>query len=246
MAPKKATPAVSLKSGDRVSVETRVWGEGWAMTTHGDKDWKTGRTYGEVLRKDSGGKWVCDFGDGEHVAWARSALRFEKRSDASAAPAAAGKAPAPAAGKAPAAGEAPAPAPAADSSDEENLDSEPDEMPEDDDGAVQTADGWVRNNAVRMGQRAKDSILFTSEPNLKLPHDSTLYQYALHFLPLGQGGTSQAGKVDEIEALAARMTDEGIKKFKAGQRKYSDWLVTREGVQVDWHVDVHARVPDRG
>eukprot|EP00966_Prymnesium_polylepis_P323690 7379847-Prymnesium_polylepis.1 len=92
-------------------------------------------------------------------------------------------------------------------------------MPEDDDGDAQTADGWQRNDAVRMGQRAKDSILFTSEPNLKLPHDSSLYQYALHFLPL-----------DEIDALAARMTDEGIKKFKAGQRKYSEWHVSRERV----------------
>jgi hypothetical protein len=212
MGPKKAAPAVSLKVGDRVSVETRVWGDGWAVTVHGDKekDWKSGRTYGEVLRKDSNGKWVCNFGEpsGNYVSWARSALRFEKRADAD--PAAAAKPAAAAGGKEKAAAAAPAPAPGAppDSSDEEDLDSEPDEMPEDDDGDAQTADGWQRNDAVRMGQRAKDSILFTSEPNLKLPHDSSLYQYALHFLPL-----------DEIDALAARMTDEGIKKFKAGQRK---------------------------
>ena len=73
---------VSLRVGDHVSVETRVWGDGWAKNVHGEKEWKSGRTYGTVLRKE-GAKWVCNFAekDGEHVAWARSALRFERRQE---------------------------------------------------------------------------------------------------------------------------------------------------------------------
>jgi len=49
--------ATSLRENDHVSVLTQVWGEAWAKTTHGDKDWKTGITYGTVIRKADGGKW---------------------------------------------------------------------------------------------------------------------------------------------------------------------------------------------
>ena len=67
----------SLKVGDRVSVETRVWGDNWAQSVLGD-DWKAGRTYGKVVAKDSA-KWVCDFGekDGNHASCQRSTLRFD-------------------------------------------------------------------------------------------------------------------------------------------------------------------------
>eukprot|EP00966_Prymnesium_polylepis_P298553 6899371-Prymnesium_polylepis.2 len=102
MAPKKPA-AVSLKAGDRVSVETR--------------DWKAGRTYGEVLHKDKTGKWVCNFAekDGANVAWSRSALRFEKRAKAPKQTAPAAEGGGKAAGK-----ESAAPAaPPVDSSDEE-------------------------------------------------------------------------------------------------------------------------------
>ena len=76
----------SLKVGDRVSVETRVWGDNWAQSVHGD-DWKAGRTYGKVVANDSA-KWVCDFGekDGKHASWQRSTLRFEKRAEEPPAP----------------------------------------------------------------------------------------------------------------------------------------------------------------
>ena len=63
-------PAPQLKVNDYVSVLTQSWGEAWARKQHGDKDWKTGRTYGTVLRYENS-KWVCDFAekDGKHAAW---------------------------------------------------------------------------------------------------------------------------------------------------------------------------------
>ena len=33
--------APQLKVGDHVSVLTQVWGDGYARSMHGDKDWKT-------------------------------------------------------------------------------------------------------------------------------------------------------------------------------------------------------------
>jgi hypothetical protein len=130
--------------GDSVSVLTQAWGEAWAKSVHGDKEWKTGRTYGIVLRRESG-KWICDFAekDGKHAGWERKPLRLEKRAAAPAASGSGGKA----AGKARA--QAPAPAPAcADSSDESDLDSSEDEMEQPDDGVVKSADGWKRNDNV--------------------------------------------------------------------------------------------------
>ena len=72
--------APSLKVGDSVSVLTQAWGEAWAKSVHGDKEWKTGRTYGTVLRRE-GSKWICNFAekDGKHASWGRKPLRFEKR-----------------------------------------------------------------------------------------------------------------------------------------------------------------------
>ena len=127
-----------------MSVLTQAWGEAWAKSVHGDKEWKTGRTYGIVLRRESG-KWICDFAenDGKYAGWERKPLRLEKRAAAPAASGSGGKA----AGKAPA--QAPAPAPAcADSSDESDLDSSEDEMEQPDDGVVKSADGWKRNDNV--------------------------------------------------------------------------------------------------
>ena len=79
--PPASTP---LKVGDSISVLTAVWGEAYAHSQHGDKEWKTGRTFGTVLRKE-GAKWVCDFAenDGKHVAWERKVEKqFEKRAPA--------------------------------------------------------------------------------------------------------------------------------------------------------------------
>ena len=144
--------------GDRVSVLTQVWDtpdESWAKTVHSD-EWKTGRTEGTVLRKGEGkdsGKWIVDFGDdeGELVAWARNALRFESRpEDKPAAP--------PRKPKAKAASTA-----AVDSSD-----SELSELSDDDDGDVKKADGWVRNDDVAMSQRVKDGIEELAKPRLTL------------------------------------------------------------------------------
>ena len=39
----------SLKLGDCVNAETRVWGDQWVQSVHGT-DWKDGRTYGKVIR----------------------------------------------------------------------------------------------------------------------------------------------------------------------------------------------------
>ena len=69
--------------GDIVSVSTRVWGDSWAKEVHakeGANAWKTGRTHGIVLSA-KGAKWVCNFdeADGEHAAWAKKALQFERR-----------------------------------------------------------------------------------------------------------------------------------------------------------------------
>ena len=74
-----------------------------------------------------------------------------------------------------------------------------------DDGEVRTADGWTRNDAVRTSQRAKDGIHDTANPVLKIAHNSSLYEYALHFLP-----------TDEIEALASRMQANGLAKYDGG------------------------------
>ena len=93
---------------------------------HGEKDWKAGRTYGEVLHKDKTGKWVCNFAekDGANVAWSRSALRFEKRAEAPKQTAPAAEGGGKAAGK-----ESAAPAaPPVDSSDEE-VDSDLEALP---------------------------------------------------------------------------------------------------------------------
>lgn len=207
-------PTVSLRVDDSVSVETRVWGDEWAQSVHGKvaKEWKAGRTYGTVLRKE-GAKWVCNFAekDGKHVAWARSAVRFEKRAEPASAGASNGQA-----GKT--TGKAPGKAttPPDDSSDEEL-----EEVPEDDDGEVKAANGWKRNDAVRASQRANDGVVSTFGPMLKIPHTSSLYEYALHFLPL-----------EEIDTLAALMTDIGLAKYKDGKgdRHYKDWLVTRQKV----------------
>ena len=165
--------APALKVGDSVSVLTQAWGEAWAKSVHGDKEWKTGRTYGTVLRRD-GSKWICDFAekDGKHDAWDRKPLRFEKRAAAPAAAPAASGSGSKAAGKAPAAAWAPARA----DSDESDLDSSDDEMEQPDDGVIQSADGWERNDNVRTSQRAKDGIHDTANPILKLPVDSSLYQ----------------------------------------------------------------------
>lgn len=212
-------PAVCLKVGDSVSVETRVWGDGWAQTVHGNvvNDWKQGRTYGTVLRKE-GAKWVCDFAEknGEHVAWARSAVRFEKRAEPAPAGPSGGQA-GKAAGKE-TAGKATAPPPAMDDSSDEELE----EVPEDDHGEVKAADGWQRKDNARTSQRVNDGIHDTSNPILKIPHTSSLYEYAVHFLPM-----------DEIVALAARMTDAGLAKYNDGKgdRHYKDWLVTRRKVE---------------
>eukprot|EP00966_Prymnesium_polylepis_P326891 7382769-Prymnesium_polylepis.1 len=51
-----AGKATSLKVGDSVSVLTQVRGEEYAKNMHGKSgvDWKTGKTYGTVLRKQRG------------------------------------------------------------------------------------------------------------------------------------------------------------------------------------------------
>ena len=120
-----------------------------------------------MLRKE-GSKWVCDFAekDGKHVAWDRKALTFVKRAEPpqAAAPAAAGGRNA--AGKAPAAAPA-APPPERDSSDDEDeeLDSEVEgEMQPPDDGEMQSADGWQRNDHVATSQRANKGIQDTAFP----------------------------------------------------------------------------------
>jgi len=143
-------------------------------------------------------------------------LRFEKRAEPpAAAPAASGSG-------SQAAGKAPAPAPAADSSDESDVDSSADEMEQDDDGDSQTGDGWMRNDSVRSSQRAKEGIHDTANPILKIPHSSSLYEYAMHFLPL-----------DELEALAERMTANGLAKYDSGKgdRRYNGWNVLRRHVE---------------
>ena len=70
-------PITAIREGDRVSVLTRAWGEPYAIDRHGQADWKTGRTFGTILRRE-GVKWVCDFGEGDyggaHAAWSRMAL----------------------------------------------------------------------------------------------------------------------------------------------------------------------------
>jgi len=81
------------------------------------------------------------------------------------------------------------------------------------------ADGWTRNDNVRMSQRAKDGVKDTSKPQLKIPVNSSIHEYALHFLPM-----------QEIDALAAKMTAAGVAKFQNGQRAYKDWNVTRTDV----------------
>lgn len=215
MSSKKAT---SLRERDHVSVQTQVWSEPYARRVHGDKEWKTGVTFGTVVRKGSGGKWVCDFGEpnGKHAEWARSALTFVKRGEA---PPAAAKAPtAKAAGKAPAAAAPASPAEADDSSDEEDAFLYPDSSDEEEEPTA-PADGWKRDDNVRMSQRAKDDVKGTSKPTLKIPIHSSLHEYALHFLPL-----------EEIDALAAKMAAAGLAKYKAGQRNYLDWNVTRSDV----------------
>jgi len=99
-------------------------------------------------------------------------------------------------------------------------------MEQPDDGVVQTADGWKRADNVRTSQRAKEDIHDTATPILKLPVDSSLYQYALHFLPL-----------DEVDAIAGRMTDTGLAKYASGKgdRRYNGWHVSRRHVSFVSH-----------
>ena len=67
------------------------------------------------------------------------------------------------------------------------MDSSEDELPADDDGDLKAADGgWERNDAFRMGQRALDGVTSTAMPQLKIPRGSSLYEYALHFLPTNE------------------------------------------------------------
>ena len=170
-----------------------------------------------MLRKGEGkdsAKWIVDFGDDEddHSAWARSALRFESRPEEK--PAAPPKKP-----KAKAASAA-----AVDSSD-----SSESELSDDDDGDVKAADGWERNDHVSMSQRVKDELESLSQPKLTLQDYKTksLYEYALHFLPVAREGE----ETGMLEALADRMTSAGAAKLKDGQRKYEGWHVTRRDVE---------------
>jgi hypothetical protein len=73
----RAPMTTCLQIGERVSVETRVWGSAYARSVHGARGHKRGRTEGVVLRKHADERYVCDFGeeDGAHVAWAASALQ---------------------------------------------------------------------------------------------------------------------------------------------------------------------------
>ena len=67
---------VALQVGDRVSVETRAWGNGYARLMHGGRYLK-GRTLGTVVG-EADGKVICNFGeeqeDGQHAAWEATAL----------------------------------------------------------------------------------------------------------------------------------------------------------------------------
>lgn len=104
--------ATALREGDQVSVQTKVWGEAWARSVHGEKEWKTGITFGTVIRKGDGAKWVCNFAenDGKYATWERKTLTFVKRSAPAPAPTSAS---APASASSKATGKAPAAAPPA-------------------------------------------------------------------------------------------------------------------------------------
>ena len=222
--------STALRDGDHVSVLTQVWGEGYAKSKHGDKEWKTGTTFGTVIRKGNGTKWVCDFGDTEHAEWDRKALTFVRRGEKPApAPAAArskaaGKAPAAAAGKAPAA--------AKDSSDED--DSPDEDSSDEEETPVAPADGWTRNDNVRMSQRAKDGVKDTSTPKLRsIPVTSSIHEYALHFLPM-----------KEIDALAELMSAAGVAKYKGRSERIPQLECDAVAcAQVDRCMDVHAAFP---
>ena len=98
--------------------------------------------------------------------------------------------------------------------------------------------------ATRCARASARTTASTSNPSLKIPHTSSLYEYALHFLPL-----------KEIDAIAARMTDEGLARYDGGKgddgrgagqirrrqgRSALQGLArdAAEGSQVDWCMDV--------
>ena len=86
----------------------------------------------------------------------------------------------------------------------DSSDSELSELSEDDDGEVKAADGWEHNDHVSMSQRVKDELESLSQPKLTLQDYKTksLYEYALHFLPVAREGE----ETGMLEALADRMT----------------------------------------
>ena len=74
----KGGMAVALQIGDRVSVQTRAWGNEYARSVHGGRRFLTGRTLGTVVGEVADGKLICNFGeeqeDGQHASWEATAL----------------------------------------------------------------------------------------------------------------------------------------------------------------------------
>ena len=90
--------------------------------------------------------------------------------------------------------------------------------------------------ATRCARASARTTASTSNPSLKIPHTSSLYEYALHFLPLKEIDAIAARMTDEglaRDTTAARaMTDEGLARYDGGKgdRHYKDWLVMRQKV----------------
>ena len=231
MAPKKAAPrcSVALRPGDRVSVAAYSWGAAFAR----DKGGRNAeiRVEGTVVEaKDS--MWVCDFGDEEIIAWKRHELRFVSRPGEEREAAQRGA-------------KRSRPAPRQDSSDEEEAEAEPDPHAgggDSDSSEIEEADApgrvgranhampaaglvadsnWIRDDHYAVDERAKNGFTAKNPPSIVNMQggfeNGTLFDCAKHFFPMNY-----------LEAMAAEMTEVGLKKAAEGQRRYAGWQVTSE------------------
>ena len=234
MAPKKAAPrcSVALRPGDRVSAAAYSWGAAYAREK-GDKGGRNAeiRVEGTVVEaKDS--MWVCDFGDEENIAWKRHELRFVSHlgEEREAAQRGAKRS---------------RPAPRQDSSDEEEAEADPHAAgcgDSDHSSEIEEADApgrvgranhampaaglvadsnWIRDDHYAVDERAKNGFTAKNPPSIVNMQggfeNGTLFDCAKHFFPMNY-----------LEAMAAEMTEVGLKKAAEGQRRYAGWQVTSE------------------